>query len=203
MLTDGTYNDPTQPASHLVPSPLLSPLHSPFRSFSLPSYPCSFIRPVSLPQPLSRSPSFSPFRMFSWLYLSCIHPLCSPTDCQNHPSDETQTVLPNVCATRSLAICISFVPRHRIFRERVLSGGFSVLLSSGRDRRQPCLRSKPATSIFVASVSRVFDRVLIFNDDILIFNKSVSRVYFIADFLRSLKSSSIMKQNIRAMRTGI
>lgn len=53
-----------------------------------------------------------------------VYPPCSPTDCQNHPSDETQTVLPNVCATRSLAICISFVSRHRIFRKRVLSGDF-------------------------------------------------------------------------------
>lgn len=79
-----------------------------------------------LPRPSSLSLSLSFFLSLSYILvaLSCIHPLCSPTDCQNHPSDETQTVLPNVCATRSLAICISFVLRHRIFRERVLSGDF-------------------------------------------------------------------------------
>jgi len=94
-------------------------------SLVLSSLTCSFIlSPFSPSLSLSLSLSFSPFRTSSWLYLSCIHSLCSPTTCQNHPSDETQTVLPNVCATRSLAICISFVSRHRIFRERVLSGDF-------------------------------------------------------------------------------
>lgn len=124
MLTDGTwYNDPAQPASHLAPLPFAHPLLISL-SLVLSFLTSMFIHSVCLA--LSASPSFSPFLVLasSWLYLSCIHPLCSPTDCQNHPSDETQTVLPNVCATRSLAICISFVSRHRIFRERVLSGDF-------------------------------------------------------------------------------
>lgn len=113
----------TQRSLPLISLPPLRPTpSSPFRSFSLSSHPCSFIRSVSPSQPLLLSLPF--VLASSWLYLSCIHPLCSPTDCQNHPSDETQTVLPNVCATRSLAICISFVSRHRIFRERVLSGDF-------------------------------------------------------------------------------
>lgn len=91
-------------------------IHSVYLAFSAP--------PSPAPPSLSLSLSFFLSLSYILVALSCIHPLCSPTDCQNHPSDETQTVLPNVCATRSLAICISFVLRHRIFRERVLSGDF-------------------------------------------------------------------------------
>lgn len=121
MLTNGTYNDPTHSLSLISFPSLYSSLIS-LLPRSLFSH--THVHSFGLSRFFSPSLSLSPFRMFSWLYLSCIHPLCSPTDCQNHPSDETQTALPNVCATRSLAICISFVLRHRIFRECVLSRDF-------------------------------------------------------------------------------
>lgn len=107
----------------LFPHPLIHSLHP---SCSLGSS-FSLVLPLVFPHP--------------WLYLSCVHPLRSPTNCQNHPSNETQTVLPNVCATHSLAICISFVSRHRIFRERVLLGDFRSSCRVPEAKRRPCLRS--------------------------------------------------------------
>lgn len=157
----------------LPPTTPLPTLHLPFTR-SLFSHP-----PIeqSVPSSLALSVSLS---LYVYLVPGSIclvySPYVSPTNCQNHPSNGAQTLLPNVCATRSLAICISFVPRHGIFRECVLSAGFRSPCRRCRGRCQPCLRSKPSISIFVASVSRVFDTLLIFDDNILISNTNVCSI---------------------------
>lgn len=73
----------------------------------------------------------------------------------------------------------------------------SAPLSEAKAR--PCLRSEPATSIFVATVSRVFHTVLIFDDDILIADKSVWAVRCHKLSARSLKGSCVTQRNVGAM----
>lgn len=143
-----------QPVSHLVPVPLLIS-HLPFFSFSLFSIPM-FIHSVclafsallflSLPFVCSRG-------SICLVYTLYVHLPTAKTTPRTKPKQRCQTSVRRVAWPFAFRLCCA---TQNISRTRFIEG-FSVLLSSGRGRRQPCLRSKPATSIFVASVSRIFD----------------------------------------------
>lgn len=136
MLTDGTwYNDPTCLSSR-SPLYLSYSSSSPFHSFS--PFPHPLIHsPSSIPLSRIESFSLSPFVYIPLvLSLPALSVLCTPLYGFHLPTARTipRTKSKQCCQTSvrraALAICISFVSRHRIFRERVLSGDFRVLLSA-------------------------------------------------------------------------
>lgn len=106
MLTDGTwYNDPTQPASHLAPSPLLTP-HLPFHSFSLASHPCSFIRSVSSSQPLFLSLPFEcPRGSICLVYTLYVHLPTAKTTPRTKPKQCCQTSVRRVAWPFAFRLC--------------------------------------------------------------------------------------------------
>lgn len=152
MLTD-VVQRPNAACLSSRPSPLLPP-HLPFaRSLFPHTHVHSFglSRPLSLPFSLFLSlPFVRPRGSIYLVYTLYVHLPTAKTTPRTKPKQCCQTSVRRVAWPFAFRLCRT----QNISRTRFI-GGFSVLLSGSRGRRQPCLRSKPATSIFVASVSRV------------------------------------------------